>query len=71
MFKKKFYYNKLKNCIGASREVHKLLNDFKRITNTSSRTKISLNGNSGDVVSDKPAIANEFNDFFFHWQSFC
>ena len=62
--KKKFYYKKLKNCIGASRKVYKLLNDFKNITNTSRKTKVSLNGSSGDVVSDKLAIANEFNDIF-------
>ena len=34
------------------------------ITNTSSRTIFSVNGSSGDVVSDKLAVANEFNDFF-------
>ena len=39
-------------------------NDLKGITNTSSRTIVSVNGSSGDVVSDKLAVANEFNDFF-------
>ena len=29
-----------------------------------SRTIVSVNGSSGDVVSDELTIANEFNDFF-------
>ena len=61
---KKFYYNKFKNCIGDSKKVYKLLNDLTGIRNISSRTIVSVNGNSGDVVSYKLAIANEFNDFF-------
>ena len=62
--KKKFYCNKFKNCIGDSRKLYKLLNDLKGITNTSIRSIVSVNGSSGDVVSDRLAVANEFNDFF-------
>ena len=62
--KKKFYCKKIKICIGDSRKVYKLLNDLKGITNTSSRTIVSVHGKSGDVNSDKLAVANEFEDFF-------
>ena len=60
----KFHYNKFKNCIGDSRKAYKLLNDLKGITNTLTRTIVSVNGSSGDIVSEKPAIAIEFNYFF-------
>ena len=59
-----FYCNRFKNCIGDSRKIYKLLNYLKGITKTSSRIIVSVNGSSGDVVSDRLAVANEFNDFF-------
>ena len=63
--KKKFHNKKIKHSIGGSRNVYKLLNYLKGIINTSSKTKYSVKGSSGNVLSDKLTTKNIFNAFFF------
>ena len=38
---------------------------FESIANTSSRTIIAVDGISGKAISDKLAIPNDFNYYFF------
>ena len=62
-YKKHYYYDKFSKCIGDSRQIYKILNNLREITNTSKKI-VSINSISGNCITDESAIANEFNAHF-------
>ena len=66
MNKRKFYWNKFKNCIGDSRQTYKLLNELNE--KSISRFKVPIL-ESCQKLNDNPTekdVANRFNDFFIN-----
>ena len=66
MNKRKFYWNKLKNCIGDSRQTYKLLNELNG--KSISRFTVPIL-ESCQKLNDNPTekdVANRFNDFFIN-----